>query len=156
MSDNNIFVVKEECRKNQLMILPAPWTGRTIIEGKSDEFEGHVMHLTQSEEPLIQKSCDKSWRAAESKSVQPSILGLKTGPRGRKHRTLQEEEGFDVRESAARRLVSAELRRFSPDSVTVHPPDACCRSGVSLKSEQEDRNMCKPLVNHLCSMILEH
>ena len=51
--------------KNQQMILPAPWTGRTFIEGKSHEFEGHVMRLTQSEELLIQKSCDKSRRGAE-------------------------------------------------------------------------------------------
>ena len=66
-------MVKDECRKIQQMILPAPKTGRTIIEGKSDEFEGHVMHLTQSEELLIQKSCDKSWRGAECKLVQPRI-----------------------------------------------------------------------------------
>ena len=39
MSDNSIFVVKDECRKNQQMILLASWTGRTIIEGKSDEME---------------------------------------------------------------------------------------------------------------------
>ena len=110
VSDNSIYVVKDECRKNQQMVLPAPWTGRAIIEGKSDEFEGHVMHLTQSEELLIQKSSDKSWRGAECKLVQPRILAMKTGPHGRKHRTFQEEEGFDFRESAARRLVSAELR----------------------------------------------
>ena len=58
--DNSIFVAKDECRKNQRGILPTPWTGRTIIEGKSEVFEGHVMHLTQSEEMLIQNSCDKS------------------------------------------------------------------------------------------------
>ena len=59
------FVVKDECRKNQQMILLAPWTGRTIIEGKSNEFEGNVLRLTQSEELLIQKSCDKPRRGAE-------------------------------------------------------------------------------------------
>ena len=53
----------------------------------------------------------------QAKSVQPRILAMKTGSHGRKHRTFQEEEGFDFRESAARRLVSAELRRFSPDCV---------------------------------------
>ena len=74
----------------------------------------------------------------------------------RKHRKFQEKEGFDFWESAARRLVSAELRRFSPDSVTGHPPVVCCRSGVSLKSQQKARNMYKPLVNHVCSVILEH
>ena len=37
----------------------------------------------------------------------------------------------------------------------VHPPDVCCRSGVSLKSQLKARNMCKPLVNHVCSVILE-
>ena len=84
---------------------------------------------------------DKSWRGAECKLVQPRILATKTGPHGRKHRTLPEEEGFDFRESAARRLVPAELRRFSPDSsVTVHLPDVCCRSGVSLKSPQKAAN----------------
>ena len=55
----------------------------------------------------------------------------------------------------ARHLVSAELHRFSPDSVIVHPPDVCCRSRVSLKSQQKARNMCKPLINHVCSVILE-
>ena len=96
---NSIFVVKE-CRKNQQLVLPAHWTVRTIIEGKFDEFEGHVMHLAQSEELLIPKYCDKSWREAVCKLVQPRILGLKTGPHGRKHKTFQEEEGFDFRESA--------------------------------------------------------
>ena len=128
----------------------APWTGRTIIEGKSNEFVGHVMHLTQSEDLLIQKSCDKSWMGAECKLVQPRILAMKTGPHGRKHRTFQEEEGFYFRE--LRRLASAELRRFSLDSVTVHPPDVCCRLSVSLKSQQKAHNMC----NHVCSVILEH
>ena len=146
VSDNSIFVVKNECRKNQHMILPAPWTGRTIVEGKSDEFEGHVMHVTQFEELLIQKSCDKSWRGTECKL---RILAIKTGPHGRKHRTCQEEEGFYFRE--LRRLASAVLRRFSLDSVTVHPADVCCRSSVSLKSQQKARNMC----NHVCSVILE-
>ena len=39
---------------------------------------------------------------------------------------FQEEEGFDFRKTAIRHLVSGELRRFSPDSVIVHPPDMCC------------------------------
>ena len=39
VSDNSIFVVKDGYRKNQQMILPAPWTGRTIIEGNCDEFD---------------------------------------------------------------------------------------------------------------------
>ena len=67
---------------------------------------------------------------------------MKTGPQGRKHRTFQEEQGFDFRKSAARHLVSAELRRFSPDSVIVRPVDVCY-------------HMCKPLINHVCSVILE-
>ena len=156
VSDNSICVVKDECCKNQQKTLPAPWSGRIIIEGKSDEFEGDVMHLTQSEELFFFKSSDKSRRGVECKLVQPRILAMKTGPHGRKHRTFQEEEDcFDFRESAVRRLVSAELRRFSPDSVTVHLPDVSCRSGVSLKSQQKARNMCKPLVNHVCKVILE-
>ena len=68
MSDNSIFVVKDECRKL-----------------------------------LIQKPCDKSWRGAECKLVQPRVLAMKTGPHGRIQRTFQEEEGFDgfdFRESA--------------------------------------------------------
>ena len=132
------------------------WNGRAIIEEQSDEFEGHVMHLTQSQELLIQTSCGKSWRGAECKSVQPRILAVRTGSHGRKHRTFQEEEGFDFWESAVRRLVSAEPRRFSPDSVTVRPPDVICRSGVSLKSQQKARNMCKSLGNHVCRVILKH
>ena len=40
---------------------------------------------------------------------------------------FQEEDSFDFRDAATRRLISAELRRFSPDSVTVHPPDVVCR-----------------------------
>ena len=81
---------------------------------------------------------------------------MKTRSHERKHRTIKEEQGFDFRKSAARHLVSAELRRFSADSVIVHPPDVCCRSGVSLKSQQKARNMCKPLINHVCIVILEH
>ena len=34
VSDNSVFVVKDECQKNQQMLLPVPWTGRTIIEEK--------------------------------------------------------------------------------------------------------------------------
>ena len=60
---------------------------------------------------------------------------MKTGPHGKKHRTFQEEEGFYLRQ--LRRLASAELRRFSPDCVTVNPPDVCCRSSVSLKKSAE-------------------
>ena len=113
------------------------------------------MHRTQFEELLIQKSCEKSWRGAECKLVQPRILAMKTGPHRKKHGTFQEEQGFNFRKSTARHLVSAELRRFSPDSVIVHPPDVRCRSGVSLKSQQKARNMCKPLINHVCSVNLE-
>ena len=28
-------------------LLPVPWTCRTIIEDKCDEFEGHLVYLTQ-------------------------------------------------------------------------------------------------------------
>ena len=54
------------------------------------------MHLTQSEEMLIQESCDNSWRGAECTLVQPRILAMKTGPHGRTHRTFQIEEGFSI------------------------------------------------------------
>ena len=155
VSDDSTAVAKDECRKNHHRILAAPWIGRTIIERKSDEFEGHVMLLTQSEETLVRKSCVKSWRGTECKFGQHRILATKTSPHGRKHRTLQEEKIFDFRKSAVRRLVSAELRRSSPDSDTVHPPDVSCRSHVSIKGQQKARNMCKPLVNHVCKVILE-
>ena len=52
-------------------------------------------------------------------------------------------------------MAHADLRRSYPDSVTAHPPDVSCRSGVSLKRKQKSRNVCKPLVNHVCRMILE-
>ena len=149
LSDNGVMVVKDECHKNQLMLLPVPWTGRTIIEEKCDEVEGHLTYLTQSEELLIKKSCEKSWRGAESKLIQPRILATKTGPHGKKHRTFQEEEGFDFRKTAVRHLVIAELRRFSLDSVTVHPPDVCCRFGVSLKNPAE-RSQHVLTVDQLC------
>ena len=51
------------------------------------------------------------------------ISAAKKDPRGRKHRTFQEEESFDFRKSPARHMASAEQRRSSSDSVTFHPPD---------------------------------
>ena len=104
---------------------------------------------------LIQKSCRQTWRGAECVLVQPRICATKTGPTGQKQRIFQEEDGFDFRDAATRRQISAELRRFSPDSVTVHPPDVVCRSGFSLKNQQKVRGKCKPLVNHVCSLIHE-
>ena len=149
VSDDSIFVVKDECPKKQQMILPAPWTGRTVIEGKYDEFVGHVMHLTQSEELLIQKSCDKSWRGAECKLVQPRILAMKTGPHGRKHRTFQEEEGFFIFGSfdAWPLLNCVDFLLILSLFILL----MCCRLSVSLKSQQKARNMC----NHVCSVVLE-
>ena len=69
--------------------------------------------------------------------VQPRICATKTGPAGQKQRMFQEEDGFDFRDAATRRLISAELRRFSPDSVTVHPPDVVCRSGIFSQKSPE-------------------
>ena len=136
-------------------ILPAPWTGRSTIEEISDEFEGHVMRLTQSEEKLIQKSCDELWRGAECKLILFRILAMKTDPHGRKHRTSREEESFDFRESAARRLVSAELRRSFPDSVTVPSSDVSCWSDVSDESQPKAHSMYKPLDNRVRRVVLE-
>ena len=51
VSDIGVFVVKDECHRNQQTLLPC-----TIIEEKCDEFEGHLACLTQSEESLIKKS----------------------------------------------------------------------------------------------------
>ena len=111
--DSGVFVTKDESCKNQQTLLPGPRTGRTIIEEKCDEFEGHLSCLTQ-EEVLIQKSCLQTWRSAESVLVQPRICATKTGPTGPTQRMFQEEDGFVFRDAATRRLISAELRRFSP------------------------------------------
>ena len=87
-SDHGVFVVKDGCHKNQQTLLLVPWTGRTTIEETCDEFEGHLMYLTQSEESLIKNSCSKTWRVADSKLVKPRILATKTGSRCRKKRVL--------------------------------------------------------------------
>ena len=110
-------MVKDECHKNQRV----SWTGRTINEETCDEFDGYLMNLTQSEESLIKKSCLKTWRSAESKLIQPRILATNTGPQGKKGTMCQEEEDFDLRKAAIRHLISAELQRFSSDSVIIHP-----------------------------------
>ena len=153
--DSGVFVIKDECCKNQQTLLAGPWTGRTITEERCDEFEGHVSCLTRKEEVLIPKSCRQTWRGAECVLVQPRICATKTGPTGQKQRMFQAEDGFDFRNAATRRLISAELRRFSPDSVTIHPPDVVCRSGFSLKHQHKVRDNCKPWVNHVCSLIHE-
>ena len=80
---------------------------------------------------------------------------MKTGLQGKKQRMSQEEEGFDFRKTVVRHLVAAELRRVSPDSFIVHPPEVCCRFDISLKNQQTARNMCKPLINYVCTVILE-
>ena len=98
--DSGVFVIKDECCKNQQTLLPEPWTGRTIIEERCDEFEGHVSCLTREEEVLIQKSCRQTWRGAECVLVQPRICGTKTGRTGQKQRMFQEEDGFDFRDAA--------------------------------------------------------
>ena len=36
--DSGVFVMRDECCKNQQTQLPGPWTGRTIIKEKCDEF----------------------------------------------------------------------------------------------------------------------
>ena len=65
------------------------------------------------------------------------------------------KDGDGVRHfSAIRNLISSELRRLSPDSVVAHPPDVCCRLDISCKKQQKARNICKPLVSHVCSVIL--
>ena len=153
--DSGVFVMRDECCKNQQTLLPGSWTGRTIIKEKCDEFEGHLSCLTGEEEVLIQKSCLQTWRGAECVLVQTRICATKTGSTGQKQRMFQEEDGFDFRDAATRRLICAELRRFSPDSVVVHLPDVVCRSSSSLKNQRKVRGKCKPLVNHVCSLIQE-
>ena len=133
------------CHKKQQTLLLVLWTGRTIIEEKCDDFVTHLMYLTQPEESLIKNSCSKTWRSAESKLVQPRILATKQGFHGKRQRMYQEEDGFDFRKATIRHLISAELRRFSPDSVTIHLPDVCCRIDIVPKNQQKVRNMCKPL-----------
>ena len=132
--DSGVFVTKEECCKNQQTLLPGPWIGRTIIEERCAEFEGHVSCFTREEEVLIRKSCGQTWRGAERVLVKPRICATKTG---QKQRMFQEEDGFDFRDAATRRLISAELRRFFLDSVIVHLPDVVCRSGFSPKHQQK-------------------
>ena len=144
--DSDVFVVKDECCKNQQTLLPEPWTGRTIIEDRCDEFEGHVSCLTR-EEGVDPKNMLSN---VERRSVcwfNQEFCATKTGPTGQKQRMFQEEDGFDFRD------ISAELRRFSPDSVTVHTPGVVCRAGFSHKNQQELRSKCKPLINHVCSLI---
>ena len=86
------FVIKDECcKKNQQTLVPEPWTGRTIIEERCDEFEGHVSCLTREEEVLLQKSCRQTWRGAECVLVQPRICATKTGPTGQKQRMFQKK-----------------------------------------------------------------
>ena len=130
--DSGVFVIKDESCKIQQIPLPGPWTGR-----------GHLSCLTREEEVM---RCLQTWRGAECVLVQRRICATKT---------VQEEDGSDFRDAATRRLISAELRRFSTDSVTVHPADVVCRSGISLKNQQKVRGKCKPLVNHVCSLIRE-
>ena len=137
--DSGVFVIKVKCCKNQQTLLPGPWTGRTIIEERCDEFEGHVSYLTREEEVLIQKSCRQTWRGAECVLVQPRICATITGPTGQNQRMFQEEAGFDFRDAATRRL-------------TVHPPDVVCRAGFSCKNQQKVRSKCKPLINHVCTI----
>ena len=55
MSDNGVFVAKDECRKNQKTLLLVPWTGRTTIEEKCDAFEEQLMYLTQSRRVVDQE-----------------------------------------------------------------------------------------------------
>ena len=66
-----------------------------------------------------------------------------------------QEEGFDFRKTAIRHLVSAELRRFPLDPKIVHPLDVCCRLDISLENQQKAGYVCKPLINCVCSVILE-
>ena len=98
--DSGVFVIKDECCKNQQTLLPEPWTGRTIIKEKCDEFEGHVSCLARKEEVLIQKSCRQTWRGAECVLVQPSICATKKRSTGQKQRMFQEEDSFDFRDAA--------------------------------------------------------
>ena len=149
--DSGVFVIKDECCKNQQTLLPGPWTGRTIIEEKCDEFEGHLSCLTREGEVLVQKSCLQTWRGAECVLVPTQNLCHEN----RSYRSETENvPGLNVfRDAATRRLISAELPRFSPGS--AHPPDVVCRAGISLKNQQKVRGKCKPLVSHLCSLIRE-
>ena len=76
--DSGVFVMKDECCKNQQTLLPGPWTGRTITEEKCFVFEGHLSRFTREEEVLIQESCLQTWRVAECVLVQPRICATKT------------------------------------------------------------------------------
>ena len=105
LDDSGVLLIKDECCKNQQTLLPEPWAGRTIIEEKCDEFKGHLSCLTREEEVLIQKSCLQTWRGAECVLVQPRMCARKQVLQVRQ-RMSQEEDGFDFRDVATRRLVS--------------------------------------------------
>ena len=119
VSDNGVFVVKDENHKTQRTLL--------FVHEKCDECEG-TFDVSHTEESLIKNSCSETWRGAESKFVQPRILATKTDHQGKKQGLFREEEGFDFRKAAIRQLISPELRHFFPDSVVVHPLDVCVLS----------------------------
>ena len=88
--------------------------------------------------------------------VQPTIGATETNSQGLEQKMFQVKDGLEFRETTNRRLVSAEQRLFSVDFVTIYPPDMLSWLCISLKNQLKTRSNCKPLVNHVCSLNLEH
>ena len=88
--------------------------------------------------------------------VQPRIGATERNSQGLEKKMFQVKDGLEFRETTNRRLVSAELRRFSVGFVTIHSPDMLSWLHIFVKSQLKTRSNCKPLVNHVCSLNLEH
>ena len=111
---------------------------------RCDEFEGHLLCFTQEEERLLQKSCLGAWRCGNVQKAcwsKREFVQQKQVLKVRNRECSRKEDSFDFREVATRRLVAAELRRFSPDPVTVEPPDVFRQSTMSLKQKTSRRRV---------------
>ena len=119
------------------------YTGlNAVIEEKCDE--GHLSCLTREEEVLIQKSCLQTWRGAEC--VVGPTQNLCYENRSHKSETENVPGG--------RRFW---LWRCCDDLCWTATVFTWC--GLSIRhfsqNQQKVRGKCKPLVNHVCSLIHE-
>ena len=133
-----------------LMLLPVPWIGCTIIEETCDEFGGYLTYLTQSEELLIRKSCEKIVERSREQvgpAQDPGYEGQ--APKGRNTERFRKKR-FLIFE---RLLSHTWSLRNCVDFLLILLLSillTCCRFGVSLKNQQK-----APLINYACSVILE-
>ena len=105
--------------KNQQTILSGPWTGRPVIEERCGESKRRSLHHTHEEENLMQKPGPKMWRCAGSMLDQLTIGAAGTPTQGLKQKMLQEKVNRDRLETMNQWLVSAELRRFFLEFLTI-------------------------------------